>query len=505
MTQMVNNIGRIDTQRALKLFADWTDRIAAGELPASKPARPTGVERNVVVTMWDWAGPKVYLHDEISTDKRNPHVNANGPIYGATEESTDLLPVLDPVRHKASQLKMPVRDPKTPSSKDLPMAASPYWGEEPIWDSQTSIHNPMFDEKARVWFTSRVRPPENPAFCRKGSEHLSAKLFPLERSNRHLSMYDPGTGKFTLISTCFQTHHLVFAEDANNTLWTSAGGPAGGVIGWLDRKAFEETGDEQKAQGWTALILDTNGNGKRDEYVEPEQPVDPAKDKRVTAALYSVSVNPVDGTVWGTSLGFPGYVVRLAPGANPPHTALAEIYEPPFPGYGPRGGDIDRHGVFWASLSSGHLASFDRRKCKGPLSGPAATGKHCPEGWTLHLFPGPQLSNVTDPGSAEASYYSWVDQHDTFGLGRNVPIATGNANESLLAHVNGAWVNLRVPYPLGFYAKWMDGRIDDPDGGWKGRALWATTSTRAPFHMEGGKGTRPKVVKFQLRPDPLAP
>jgi hypothetical protein len=504
MTQMVNNIGRIDTQRALKLFADWTDRIAAGELPASKPSRPTGVERNVVVTMWDWADPKVYLHDEISTDKRNPRVNANGLLYGATEESTDLLPVLDPVRHKATQLKMPVRDLKTPSSKDLPMAPSPYWGEEPIWDSQTSIHNPMFDEKARVWFTSRVRPPENPAFCRKGSEHPSAKLFPLERSNRHLSMYDPATGKFTLISTCFQTHHLVFAEDASNTLWTSAGGPAGGVVGWLDRKVFEETRDEQKAQGWTALILDTNGNGKRDDYVEPEQPVDPAKDKRVTAALYSVAVNPVDGTVWGTSLGFPGYVVRLHPGANPPHTALAEVYEPPFPGYGPRGGDIDRDGVFWASLSSGHLASFDRRKCKGPLNGPSATGKHCPEGWTLHPFPGPQLSNVTDPGSAEASYYSWVDQHDTFGLGRNVPIATGNANESLLALANGAWVNLRVPYPLGFYAKWMDGRIDDPGAGWKGRALWATTSTRAPFHMEGGKGTRPKVVKFQLRPHPLA-
>jgi len=59
-------------------------------------------------------------------------------------------------------------------------------------------------------------------------------------------------------------------------------------------------------------------------------------------------------------------------------------------------------------------------------------------------------------------------------------------------------------YPMGFYTKWMDGRIDDPGAGWKGRGVWATTGTRAPFHMEGGKGTRPKVVKFQLRPDPLA-
>ena len=203
-------------------------------------------------------------------------------------------------------------------------------------------------------------------------------------------------------------------------------------------------------------------------------------------------------------LGFPGYVVRINPGPNPTETALAEVYEPPFPGYGPRGGDIDRNGVFWASLASGHLASFDRRKCKGPLNGPTATGKHCPEGWTLYPFPGPQFRDVTEPGSAEASYYTWVDQFDTFGLGKNVPIATGNANESLLALVDGKFVNLRVPYPLGFYTKWMDGRIDDPNAGWKGKGLWSTFSTRAMVHVEGGKGTGPRSVKFQLRPDPLA-
>ena len=121
-----------------------------------------------MLTLWDWAGPKDYLHDEISTDKRNPRVNANGLIYGATEESTDLFPVLDPVHHKATQVKMPVRDPATPSSKDNPMLPSPYWGDERIWDSQTSMHNPMLDEKGRVWFTSRVRPPANPDFCKQG-------------------------------------------------------------------------------------------------------------------------------------------------------------------------------------------------------------------------------------------------------------------------------------------------------------------------------------------------
>jgi len=504
MTQMLNNLGRLDPKRATALFADWTDRIAAGELPASPPARPQGVERNVVITLWDWAGPKDYLHDEISTDKRNPRVNANGMIYGTPEESTDLFPVLDPVKHKATQVRMLVRDPNTPSSHQNPTTPSPYWGPDPIWDSQTSMHNPMFDEKGRVWFTSRVRPPANPDFCKKGSDHPSAKLFPVEQSNRHLSMYDPKTGKITLISTCFPTHHLVFAEDANNTLWTSAGGPQSGVLGWLNRKMFDETGDEVRSQGWTALVLDTNGNGKRDDYVEPNQPVDPAKDKRIVAAFYGIAVNPADGTIWGSVLGFPGHVIRVNPGPDPAATALAEVFEPPLPGYGPRGMDIDRNGVVWTPLSSGHLASFDRRLCKGPLNGSTATGQHCPEGWTLYPFPGPQLRGVTESGSAEASYYTWVDQHDTFGLGRNVPMATGNANESLIALVNGTFVNLRVPYPMGFYAKWMDGRIDDPNAGWKGKGLWSTYATRTPFHVEGGKGTTSKVVKFQLRPDPLA-
>ena len=67
MTQMTSVIGRLDTHLALTLFANWTDRIAAGELPAATPTRPQGVERNLVLTMWDWSRPTAYLHDEIST------------------------------------------------------------------------------------------------------------------------------------------------------------------------------------------------------------------------------------------------------------------------------------------------------------------------------------------------------------------------------------------------------------------------------------------------------
>ncbi len=505
-TQMINGLGQLGRDRALALFADWTDRIAAGEVPPAPP-RPQGLERNVVITLWDWADPKAYLHDSVSTDRRNPTLNANGLLYGALELSADYLPVLDPVRHTVSQVPLTVRDPNTPPTPPAMMQPSPYFGSEVIWTSKNNVHNPMLDERGRVWLTSAVRPFDNPAYCKEGSSHPSAKLFPIERSSRHLAVYDPASKKLTLISTCFGTHHLMFAEDANQTLWTSGGGQ---VVGWLNRKMFEETGDEEKSQGWTALIMDTNGNGKRDAYVEPTQPVDPTKDKRYGAAFYSVAPAP-DGSVWGSVLGFPGAIVRINPGANPPETTLAEVYEPPFnndkapiQGFSPRGADVDRDGVFWSALASGHLASFDRRKCKGPLNGPLATGQHCPEGWTLYAEPLPQLKGVTDHGSAEGSYYTWVDQFDTLGLGRNTPINTGNASEGLLALKDGKWVVLRVPYPTGYYTKWMDGRIDDPKGGWKGRGLWTTISTRTPFHMETGKGTTSKVIKLQLRSDPLA-
>ena len=509
---MVNGLTQMGRQRAVAMFADWTDRIKAGEVPPTPP-RPQGIERNVVVTVWDWADPKGYLHDVVATDKRNPSVNANGPLYGSMELSSDYLPVLDPVHNTASQVKVPYRDPNTPTSATTEklLQPSPYWKDEIIWNSHVNVHNPMFDQKGRVWLTSRISGPDNPAFCKEGSSHPSAKLLPLPTGGgRHLSVYDPKTKEFKLIATCFGTQHLNFAEDSNNTLWTSTGGANGQAVGWLNTKMYDETGDEAKSQGWTALILDTNGNGKRDEYVEADQPIDPKKDKRIIAGFYGVIPSPADGSVWGSSLGFPGSVVRLNPGTNPPETALAEIYEVPWnnpnapvQGFSPRGLDIDRNGVVWTVIASGHFASFDRRKCK-VLNGPTATGQHCPEGWTLYPLPGPQFQGVAESGSAEAPYYDWVDQFDTFGLGKNIPIATGNGNDALLALVNGKFVVLRVPYPMGFYAKGVDGRIDDPKAGWKGKGLWATYGTRTPFHAEGGKGTTSKVVRFQLRPDPLA-
>jgi hypothetical protein len=501
---MINPISGELGSVPLKYFGEWTDGIANGNLPPVKPQRPSGIERNVVVTTWDWGTDKQYLHDLISSDKRNPTVNAYGKLYGSPEYATDHLPVLDPKTGQVSTITPPegadVPEAFGPGHAAIqkPLAPSAYWGMDQVWDTKFDNHNDMFDSKGRVWMTGTNHAPGTPAFCRKGSDNPYAKAFPIDSNERQLAMFDPKSKKFTFIDTCFGTHHLQFGFDKNNTLWTSGGGP---VVGWLDTKVFDETGNAEKAQGWAPFVLDTNGNGKLDDYTEPGKPADPNKDMRVAGSgTYAVMPNPVDGSVWFTWDVFAGRsgIIRFDP-----KTKLSEFYAIPKPGFGPRGGDIDSKGVVWVSLASGHMGAFDRSKCKGPLNGPKATGDQCPEGWSFYKYPGPGFAGIGD-NSAEASYYSWVDQHNAVGLGKDVPISTGNENDGFDALVDGKMIVLRVPYPIGFYAKGLDARIDDPNAGWKGRGLWSSEGDRTPWLKEGGKGMLPVAVHIQIRPNPLA-
>jgi hypothetical protein len=486
-----------------KYFGDWTDRIAKGELPKSKPARPTGLERNLVVTTWDWSKPDKYLHDLISSDRRKPTVNAGGPLYGAPEYSTDEMPILDPKTHKVSTFKMPVADPSMPVSLGpghagavKPTTPSAYWGDTVLWDTKANQHNAMFDDKGRVWLAANIRGLDNPAWCKKGSEHPSAKVVPIDRSSRQAAVYDPKTKEYKFIDTCFGTHHPQFGYDADNTLWMSGTGP---VAGWINTKVFDETGSSEKAVGWFPFVLDTNGNGKLDEFGDkPEE----GKDTRYNpgSGPYAVMPHPTDGSIWYTSGVFGGRPGFLR---FDPKTKLSEFYEVPKEAIGLRGGDIGKDGVLYGSGSAGHLIAFDRSKCKQPLNGPNANGQHCPEGFTLHKYPGPGFDDVPN-SSAEASYYTWVDHHNAVGLGENVPISTANLQDGFAALVNGKMVLMRVPYPMGYYAKGLDARIDDPNAGWKGRGLWSATGDRTPWLNELGKGAYPMAVHIQVRPDPLA-
>ena len=475
---MSSGLGRLGRQHALTVFADWSDRIAAGELPEAPP-RPQGIERNAVITQWEWGTPKTFVHDEISTSKVDPTLNANGLVFGFQELSGDWLAVLDPVKNETWQIDVPVHDDDAPFawSQSMP-EPSPYWGEEILWKGKLSPHNAMFDSKGRLIVTAR-------GGCR---------------------LYDPATETWTHLPGCQAGHHV--QVDANDIAWFDAGGASG-----FDIRQWEETGDDAGAFERYPLVLDTNGNGRLDPVAGRGAEPGPDQDTQASAVLqsvagaYAVMPNPADNSVWLSHLGAPGAISRIDL-----ETHLAEVYEPPYEnpaaqveGYLPHGIDVDTQGVMWTGLSSGHLASFDRRKC-GQAYDPNVErpGQQCTEGWTLYEAPGPNFKGVTDSGSADSYYLNWVDQFDTSGLGANTPFLNGSGSDSIMGLVDGEWVVLRVPYPLGFMSRGMDGRIDDPDAGWKGRGLWTTHAQQATWHQEGGKDQRPKVIKIQIRPDPLA-
>ena len=536
MTSWMTRFGR---ERGLRMFADWSDRIATGEVPPAPP-RPTGPERNVVLTQWEWTDEMGKIHDEASTDKRNPRVNANGPIYGV-DIANDNLAILDPITHTATMLRIPtLADRSTMRASYAQSGYPPSRLANLARFNPASIHNPMLDSQGRVWYTATLRPPaDQPGWCTDGSESKYAQYFPLQRSGRNVSYYDPQTQQFTMIDTCFGTHHLQFAHDENETLYL--GQPNGAVFSWINTRQLDQTGDGQLSQGWCPTVVDTNGDGRitkpwnepsvvrgarfEEDTTTSTYDFDPTRDTRVTVGAYGIVVNPVDGSVWGAQDSYPGKIIRVAVGNNPPESCIAEVFEVPSErwdveatgerGFMPRGIDVDRNGLIWTALSgTNHLASFDRSKC-GVLTGPTAhEGRHCREGWTLHPLPGPAFRG-TDV-RADYYYYNWVDQFNTLGLGENVPIATGTGSDSLIALLpnTGEAVVMRVPYPLaGFHPRGLDGRIDDPHAGWKGRGVYSSTGADTVWHAEGGlavaNGTytsisKPILVKFQIRPHPLA-
>ncbi len=518
---MGNNITMMGRERGLKMLADWTDRIAKGEVPPDPPPRPVGVERNVVLSLWGWAmmdnGFSQSVHDEIASDKRNPAVNAGGPVYG-TAVHFGQIAMLDPATSASTSFDVPGSAPETAHN----IEALP--------------HNPMLDQKGRMWASMISHEGTVPDYCVNGDINPFAKFFPNSaKAGREVVVYDPATKKVTLIPTCFSTHHLEFAYDKDNTLFFSGDT---NVMGWIDTRVWDQTHDAAKPQGWCPMVLDTSGDGKvtpdRTQWNQPagsgqggegateagtatkaetaaSGTTEKAKDTRISGFLYGMGVSPVDGSVWYAKYApaVPSGIVRLSRGAHPPETCTTEYYEAPkapdgtYAAFNARGVDLDSKGVAWVAFGSGALGRFDRSKCK-VLNGPTATGQQCPEGWTFFDSPGPKVSGVKD-GSADWHYLTWVDQKNVLGLGKDVPIIPGTNSDSLLAfHPDtGKFTVLRVPYPMGFYARGLDGRIDDPKTGWKGRGLWADYGTAqvATLHVEGAEA---KLVKVQLRPDPLA-
>ena len=492
---------RIGDQR--QMFADWTDRITNGEAPTQIPPRPTGIERNVVVTLWDWGTELDGRTDSTASDIRDATVNANGLVYAVVQPS-DILAVLDPVEHRASMIKVP----SSASQVSTNSPSSPYWGDEDIWARSSDPRSVAMDGQGRVWLTGRVRDAQDqPGFCNDGSNKY-AEYYPLPRGSRQVFMYDPETEEFTEIDTCFSADHNQIGEDDVIYYGMNSG------VGWVDMKVWDETQDAEASQGWCPAVLDTNGDGEITRgWTEPDQEIDLTRDHRIQFGCYAPAVSGLDGSVWCSGIApSDNRLVRIDVGSNPPESCSAEIFEAPPtvtnpPAYGSGGIHITTQGVVWQDWrGSGYFASFDRSKC-AVTTGPEATGQSCPEGWTFHrTTTKPTFQNATTPINSDESYLTQVDHHDVLGLGPDTPLYGVVNTDSLEVFTpdNEQFITLRVPYPMGFFSRSSVGRIDDPNTGWKGKGLWSSYSNYAAWHLEGGAGTRQKSVKFQIRPDPLA-
>jgi hypothetical protein len=603
-TNMYGTMTQMGKDITVKALADWTESIEKGALPPV-PARPSGIERNVVSTQWDIGDDHSFMHDQISTSKQNPKLNGGGNLY-AVSAGHGTLVVLNPKTNQTNEIEIPTRDERSTIGSRFPPPNPPslWWGDAHLWNGPTydpsDPHNPMMDDKGRVWLTSKIR-TRAPAWCADPTLNKSAAYYPLSGGGRQASYYDPKTQKFQLIETCYSTHHLQFDNDADSTVYFNE--LSGPIFGWIDSKVYDQTlaatKDEVKAEqaavGWCPQAIDTNGDGKitkpwqvaprngfdnqlyvtdtagggggtaaaaargaaapappaatapaapaagapaagapagrgaggagggggrgRGGAAAPAAPVafNPQLDTLLANggySLYSLIPSPADDSVWGVAETFPGYLIRLRRGNNPPESCLTQIFKVPSPGLDPRGVDIDSNGVVWTALAaSSHLASFDVRKCKN-LNGTAEeklAGTLCPEGWSLYQTTGPKFQGTNIP--TEFHYFNWTDQFGASGFPPNTPMATGSNSDSILVLTSqqgaGTWVTMRVPFPLGFYARGLDARVDDPNApagfaGWKNRAVWSNYGTHFVWHIEGGKGTKGKEVKFQVRPDPLA-
>jgi outer membrane protein assembly factor BamB len=452
-----------------KTLVDWELRIKAGEVPASPP-RPTGIERNFVVSQWDWGTRESFFHDVTSTDKRNPTLYSNGKVYGADRTGGGVLWVLDPLKNTVEGLPVVPRNPKGYSTK------VDYYHDRESEDAwMASPHNPMLDEHGRVWMTQPTRPPgaeNNPKWSAStiatdnpdpAALAIESKALLSRSHGMQLGFYDTKTNKFVGVDTSYNTHHLQF--DWQGRIWTD-----GDVLGELDTTKIDPAnpeGTEAAAEhAWMRADMDTK--------------------KVIPTNGYATAVSPIDGTVWLSVPVIDGPQNKLY--MLDPKTSKFKDYPLPLPGRLSHGIDFSTDGTVWFSAGSGHLGRLDPK-----------TGKF--KYWDL---PGPKFTGTgMETGSTEYPYFLWVDQFDTLGLGKDTVIVTGTTSDSMLIFDprKEMFSVFRMAYPMPFYTRGLDGRIDDAKAGWKGRGIWATYSSYMPKFTETRLGS---VNHIQVRPSPLA-
>ena len=301
-------------------------------------------------------------------------------------------------RCRTSRCRWPIRTCRSRSDRATPARSSrrslrPIGATRCCGTRKANQHNAMFDEKGRVWLAATVRGMDNPAWCKKGSEHPSAKVFPLDRSPRQV-----GDARSEDAEVRLHRHLLRHPSSAvrlrrRQHAVALRHRPGGGLgqhqgVGRDRATRRRRSAGSRSCSTPTATASSTNS---------------PSRASRRSGQGHALQsgLRPLRGDAASDRRLGLVHLRRVrrharASCASIPKTKLSEFYAVPKEAIGLRGGDIGADGVLWGSGSAGHLVAFDRRKCKGPLNGPNATGNHCPEGFAAAQVSGTGLRGLPE-------------------------------------------------------------------------------------------------------------
>ena len=171
-------------EAATKMFADWTTRVAAGEVPPAPP-RPEGVERNVVVTLWDIGG----RHDVHARRDRDRQEQSHSEWLRARlrrlrrpRQAQRARPGRQRARTRSRSRRARIRARSTRVSRRP--RPSNFWGMEHLWGQENPAdpHNPMMDRRPRV---DHVEDPQRAAgVVPRRLENKYAQYYPLNSSRQ---------------------------------------------------------------------------------------------------------------------------------------------------------------------------------------------------------------------------------------------------------------------------------------------------------------------------------
>ena len=220
-TSMYSVLQTQGKDRLLKTYADWTERIAKGDVPPA-PQRPKGVERNLVVTLWDVGDDHSFMHDEISTDKNHPNVNAGGNVYAVSGDTasswysirtnkTFSLDIPTGSRRESPVLPVPTRPSRLGQRASVGQPAH----DPPIRTTDDRQQGPRVDDV-------KIRSNQDPEWC-KATTNKFAEWFA-----RAVAVRRPLRSEDEAVHAdrhCYSTHHLQFDNDADETVLQRARRP----------------------------------------------------------------------------------------------------------------------------------------------------------------------------------------------------------------------------------------------------------------------------------------